>query len=181
MNKLVLGLGVLALSGCGLHVGFVRDSDTETHLGYSMNVSSIQYKRTASGSADIGSVFCLIPFGADPYKQASEQLLKNAALAENEILVNHREDRGLTGIPYLWCNFRYTISADVVRLTPAPPPPAPTVTVTNTAPPAPTMPTTTPSPAPVVAPPAVAAPSTTTPAAPAAATTPAPATPSETP
>lgn len=84
-----------------------------------MDVAGIECARTASGSSDIGSLFCLIPFGSDPYKNALEALHRNAALKRNEVLVNFRDDSGRTRIAYLWCNDRLTVSADVVALTPA--------------------------------------------------------------
>jgi hypothetical protein len=110
-----------ALTGCGVHGGLRRDADTDHSFQYRMEVAGVETVRTASGSSNIGSVFCLIPIGSDPYKNAIEELHKNAKLQRNEVLVNFRDDIGFTGVMYLWCNSRLTVSADVVALTPAPP------------------------------------------------------------
>jgi hypothetical protein len=109
---------VLLSTSCGFHQGIRRDSDTEHDFQYRMEVADVQVSRTASGSSEIGSLFCLIPLGNDPYKTAMENLHKNANLQKNEVLANYRDDMGITGLVYLWCNFRLTVSADVLTLTP---------------------------------------------------------------
>ncbi len=113
-------------SGCGFHGGLRRDADTQNDFQYKMDVSQVEYKGSASGTSDIGMLFCLIPFGSDPYKTAMENLQKDAKLKPNEVLVNFRDDQGFTGIAYIWCTSRLTVSADVIQLTPTNgPPPAP--------------------------------------------------------
>jgi hypothetical protein len=116
--RLTVIAAMLLASSCGFHQGVRRDSDTRNDLQYRLDVSGVQYSRTASGSSDIGSLFCLIPFGTDPYKTAMENLQKDAKLQKNEVLTNYRDDMGLSGIVYIWCNFRLTVSADVLTLTP---------------------------------------------------------------
>ena len=116
---LIAATVTLASIGCGFHGGIRRDVDTRNDFQYKMDITEVQYTRTASGSSNIGSLFCFIPFGDDPYKNAMADLQKNAALKKNEVLANYRDDQGITGLIYLYCNFRLTVSADVLTLTPS--------------------------------------------------------------
>jgi hypothetical protein len=116
---LTAALAALALAtSCGIHQGIRRDSDTTNSFEYKLDVQELQYQRTAMGSATILSVFCLIPLGQDQYATAMADLLKNADLKKNEVLANYRDDFGFTGFPYIFCNQRLTVSADVIAVTP---------------------------------------------------------------
>ena len=114
----VTAVAAIAATGCGVRSGFLRDSATVNDFQYRMDVSGVQYLRQASGSSSIGSVLCAIPLNNSLYKTAMANLYNDARLQPNEVLVNFREDTGITSYVGVYCNQNLTLSADVVHLTP---------------------------------------------------------------
>jgi hypothetical protein len=103
-----------AVCGCGYNSGFLHDASSGE---YRLEVSSVRYVRTVSGDAQIGSLFCAIPLGSGLYKQAMDALLKDAHLAENEVLKSMRTDDDPSC--FLIFGLRtLTVSADVYVVTP---------------------------------------------------------------
>jgi hypothetical protein len=110
-------LSATAAAGCGYNTGFVHDATSGDQHEYRMDVASVRYARTVYGQAEIGALFCLLPFGRGLYRQAMEELNATAHLRDNEVLENVRtDDDPLCGI--LYGVRRLTISADVYELTP---------------------------------------------------------------
>jgi hypothetical protein len=126
-------LGCLAVCGCGVTSGFLRDATTVNQHQYRQEVAAVRYVRSAAGSSSIGAVFCSIPVsgGEAPYKEAMAALHKDAALKPNEVLENIREDHTITAYLVFYCTIMLTISADVIELLPpgtAVPPAHPSLT-----------------------------------------------------
>jgi hypothetical protein len=92
-----------------------------------MDVTSVEHKRTVSGTASVGLVLCVIPISGEYYKRAMEELHQKASLNPNEVLANFREDHAITSFLGFYCSQEVTLSADVVKLSSAsgPPPPPP--------------------------------------------------------
>lgn len=109
---------VLTGSACGLSGGFIRDSLTTNQFDYRMEIEKLRYVRLVQGNSSIGSVLCLIPLGDQLYTRAMEDLYASAALQENEVVVNLREDSTVVSYVGVYCISRLTVSGDVVQLVP---------------------------------------------------------------
>jgi hypothetical protein len=119
---------VASLGGCGVNEGFVHDATSGDQHQYRMDLSGVRYVRSVSGSASIGSIFCLgglvpgyihgIPLDRGLFKQAMEALQEDAKLKPNEILKDLRTDRDPACYLFLYGVNSLTISADVYEVTP---------------------------------------------------------------
>ena len=116
MRLLMAGLVVLIASGCGAKAGFLRDAATVTQFQYKMDITTVEHKRTASGTASVGLILCAIPISGEYYKRAMEDLHSKASLQSNEVLSNFREDHAFTTFLGFYCTQEVTVSADIVKL-----------------------------------------------------------------
>lgn len=154
-----LALAALALGGCGVRSGFLRDSRTTTDFKLDMPISSIRHVKTVTGSADVGMLLCSIPMSDEVYTTAMQRLHGNAQLKENEFLAHFREDQGFTWYLGFYCRMHVTISADVLHVTSAYPHRAAPAARPEFGPPstpapsAPTLPPSAPPPPPTALPP----------------------------
>jgi hypothetical protein len=127
----------LIVCSCGVRSGFLRDAHTLQQIDIRMEVSQVRYLRSASGDAGVGLLFCTIPLGDTMYRAAMQDLMDDAKLGPNEILVNLREDHAFTTWFGVFCREKVTISADVMALTASGSAPAPAVPILPPAPPLP--------------------------------------------
>jgi hypothetical protein len=116
--RTTFALCALAVAGCGLNHGFIRDDTSAHELKYEMKISGQRFIKTASGSATDGSVLCFIPISSEVYKRAMDDLYANADLGPNQDLINLREDHGIRSWFFVYCTGALTISGDVIELTP---------------------------------------------------------------
>lgn len=112
VERLLCSVLLLALPGCGLSYGFVRDASTAHHLSYDMN-RNFSFPRTASGSSSGGKLLCLFPVSMSTYDEAMSRLHENAKLGANEAVVNLREDH-VTRFYFFFCSTEVIVSGDVV-------------------------------------------------------------------
>jgi hypothetical protein len=102
----------------GEYSGFLRDAANVNEHQYRMNIASVHYSRTVSGSSSVGKVLCAIPLDATGvYKQAMGELQSEAHLEVNQVLENIREDHQIAWY-MVYCVHTLTISADVYDVTP---------------------------------------------------------------
>ncbi|HEY3816942.1 MAG TPA: hypothetical protein VGL81_07220 [Polyangiaceae bacterium] len=117
------------VAGCGVNDGFVHDATSGDQHEYRMDLSGVRYVRSVSGSASIGSIFCVggfvptyvhgIPLDHGLYKQAMEALQDDAKLKPNEVLKDLRTDHDPACYLFVYGVNSLTISADVYEVTPS--------------------------------------------------------------
>ena len=123
-DRPVLWTALLALAiapGCGRTSGFLRDVNNINEHQFRMEIAAERYARSASGSASIGSLFCLVPLNNGAYRDAMATLHAQARLQKNEVLQNLREDHAFVFYA-LYCEDDLILSADVYEVVPALPP-----------------------------------------------------------
>jgi hypothetical protein len=110
---LALVAAAVVSAACSVSGGFVRDA--RGALDLRIDVANVQYLRTVSGTAEVGSVLCAIPLEDGAYDRAMRALNGSANLGPNQVVLNLREDRSVVTF-LVYCLHRVTISGDVVEL-----------------------------------------------------------------